>query len=158
METYQALKAAIKDKAAHFAKRLIKSPSLVYKWTEPAEDPEDSGALNPLDRMELLIEIAILLNHPRGDCLAPLDYLEHRFDRIAFDIPKKDHCSLDSSQDLLRAVKEFGELAAEGSKAIANNSLTSQAMAAIEKEGFEAMKEIYAFIYCTRQKVSFNRR
>ena len=153
MESYQALKAAIKDKAASFAKRLGKSPSLIYKWTEPSGDYTDSGALNPVDNLERLIETAIVLEHPREDALAPLDYLEHRFGRVAFDIPKKDFCSIEHSQDLLRAVKEFGELAAEGSKAIENGNLSPQVFARIEKEGYEAMKEIFAFVYCSKQRV-----
>ena len=153
MESYQALKAAIKDKAAAFAKRLCKSPSLIYKWTEPAGDYTDSGTLNPVDNLERLIETAIILDHPREDALAPLDYLEHRFGRVAFDIPQKEYCSLEHAQDLLRAVKEFGELASEGARAIENGNLSPQVFARIEKEGYEAMREIFAFIHCSRQRV-----
>lgn len=58
MKSHEVIREAVKEpgvKAVAAALRV--SPALVYKWSEPpadADDPEQSGARNPLDRVKEL--------------------------------------------------------------------------------------------------------
>lgn len=59
MKSYEAIGRAIGHQATEFAKRLGLSTSMIYKWTEPCNDYSTSGALNPVDRLETVIETAL---------------------------------------------------------------------------------------------------
>jgi len=60
MKSYEVIRTAVDDlgvKAVAAALRV--SPALVYKWSEPPaehDDPEQSGAKNPLDRVRELYQ------------------------------------------------------------------------------------------------------
>src|SRR6266704_186717 len=55
MKSYDVIRAAVEEPGVKaVAAALGVSPALVYKWCEPpadSEDPEQSGAKNPLDRV-----------------------------------------------------------------------------------------------------------
>src|SRR5439155_8680158 len=61
MKSYDVIRAAVEEpgvKAVAAALRV--SPALVYKWCEPpadSEDPEQSGAKNPLDRVAEMYQL-----------------------------------------------------------------------------------------------------
>jgi hypothetical protein len=58
MKSYEVIREAVKEPGVKsVAAALRVSPALVYKWSEPPADPDDpdqSGARNPLDRVKEL--------------------------------------------------------------------------------------------------------
>jgi hypothetical protein len=58
MTSYEAIKQAVDEIGVkRVAAELRVSPALVYKWCEPPasdEDPDQSGARNPLDRVRIM--------------------------------------------------------------------------------------------------------
>jgi hypothetical protein len=61
MKSYEVIREAVDEPGVKaVAAKLKVSAALVYKWCEPpadADDPEQSGARNPLDRVEALYRI-----------------------------------------------------------------------------------------------------
>ncbi len=58
MTSNHVLKAVVTDHGVkQVAARLGLSTSLVYKWCQPKDGPESSGADNPLDRLQKLMEV-----------------------------------------------------------------------------------------------------
>lgn len=55
MKSYEVIRQAVDEPGVKAVAAVLKvSPALVYKWCEPpaeADDPEQSGARNPLDRL-----------------------------------------------------------------------------------------------------------
>jgi len=144
MKSYEALQKAIQGRTVEHARMLGKSTSLIAKWQEPHTDFTDSGAYNPLDRIEAIVEKALALV-PREDALAPVYWLNERFNLIAIPITVTASDS-EISKGLLKTVKEFGELASEASKALEDGKFTPQEFKRVEKEGWDAIKEIAAFL------------
>lgn len=62
MKSYEVIRAAIEEPGVKaVAAKLRVSAALVYKWCEPqpaAEDPDQSGARNPLDRVRELYRLS----------------------------------------------------------------------------------------------------
>lgn len=145
MKSYEALQAAIQGKTTDHAKRLGKSTSLISKWQEPHTDFSDSGAYNPLDRIEAICDTAQALGIKRSDALAPVYWLNHRFGLIAFDLPE---CAKDGavSAALLNTIKEFADLAQETSGALQNGRIDRNEARKIITEGEEALRAIGALI------------
>jgi len=58
MKSYEVMRQAVEEQGVKAVAAALKvSPALVYKWCEPPaehEDPEQSGAKNPLDRVREL--------------------------------------------------------------------------------------------------------
>ncbi len=143
MKTYEALHAAIAGKTIEHARALHLSASLVGKWQEPTADWTDSGAHNPLDRIEAIIETAI--KQGNKDALAPIQYLAEKFGLLIIPVPKPNGCMADVSLELMRTVKEFGEMASVASAALEDAKLTRKEAEQIRKEAFELMRQVAAF-------------
>lgn len=146
MKSYEAIAKAVNGLAVEVAKRLRLSTSLLYKWMEPCIDYTDSGALNPLDRLEILIESALKLNPHREDALAPLQYLNEHFDLIAFPRPHKQQTTTEVSQELLKTIAEFGELAQTASIALEDGVITPDEAQQINVVGWCLQRQIAAFL------------
>jgi hypothetical protein len=144
MESYEALQKAIAGRTMEHAKRLGKSTSLLTKWQEPHTDFTDSGAYNPLDRIEAIVDTAIQLGVPRESALAPVHWVNHRFGLVCFDMP--DTKSGTVSKQLLVTIKEFSDVVQETSKALLNNRIDKGERATIITEGQEAIRAIGALI------------
>ena len=57
MQSHEVLRVALQKKSAkQVASDLNVSLSLIYKWAEPATEGAGSGVVNPLDRMEALVQ------------------------------------------------------------------------------------------------------
>jgi len=88
------------------AAQLRLSPAMVYKWCQESnkDDPDASGARNPLDR---LVEI-----HRATDCIDVVNWLCHEADGFFVSNPKP--LTQDLATELLqhtqRLVSEFGKL------------------------------------------------
>lgn len=152
MKSYEALEKVIGRKTIEFAKRLRLSSSLVHKWTEPSTEWTDSGALNPLDRIEHIIEIALTLGVPQEDAFAPLKYLTERFGFILVSLPEtKETKSIITPKDLAKIIKEFGEVVESASKALDDGKITPREAIEIEKEAWELIRQVASFV----QRVNF---
>ena len=61
MKSYEVIRQAVDEPGVKAVAAALKvSPALVYKWCEPPaekEDPEQSGAKNPLDRVREMYEL-----------------------------------------------------------------------------------------------------
>ena len=57
MKSHEVLKGSMEHVGVKtIASDLGVSPSLLYKWCQPGEEPTDSGATNPLDRLAKIFE------------------------------------------------------------------------------------------------------
>ena len=57
MKSHEVLKQSVEDVGVKtIASDLGVSPSLLYKWCQPGDEPTDSGATNPLDRLAKIFE------------------------------------------------------------------------------------------------------
>ena len=151
MESHEALKDAIGPHVRDVAKRLRRSPSLIYKWTEPAEDPDDSGAHNPLDTLDEIIDEA--QRRGRGElALAPIYWLNHEHGLVAFRMPVAGPGGA-VNRELLRSIKEFSELAQAAAEALADGRVSSPELKRIEREGTEALRAISALMQVAKECV-----
>ncbi|MEJ2697980.1 MAG: hypothetical protein P8013_15210 [Candidatus Sulfobium sp.] len=146
MTSYESIVRAVGTRAADFAKRLRLGTRQIYRWMEPSADFTDSGSLNPVDRVEHIVETSLALGKPVEDAHAPILYLEERFGRVSFLLPPENPCAAEISQELLKTVKEFGELAEAAGKALSDGKITSLEFKAINSEGWELIRQTAAFI------------
>jgi len=143
MRSHEAIQQAIAGRTADHAKALHLSFSSVTKWQEPCGDWSDSGSHNPLDRIETIMNTALAFKNP--EALAPLHYLCERFGVLAVPIPKYDCTNITS--DMILAVKEFGEVAQEVTKAIDDNKIDREEAKRIRREGMHAVRALLTLIH-----------
>lgn len=150
MQSYEALQKAIDRKTREHAKRLGLSLSTVNKWQEPADDYTDSGALNPLDRIERIIETALILGTPQEHAFAPMHYLDVRFGRVCVDHVPTSPEKNNTTEALLQAIKEFGELASVASAALEDGRLTRKEARDIMTEWEDLLRAGAIFIHAIK--------
>lgn len=146
MKSYEALNRCINRKTVEHAKNLQLSTSLLHKWQEPSTDFTDSGALNPLDRIEALIEKSISLGTRKEDALAPVQYLAERFGLIVIPVPEVEPDVGKVSVELLKAIEEFGDLAREASAALRDGRITYAEFDRINREAWELIRQVAVFL------------
>lgn len=118
------------------AARLGVSAALVYKWCQesPEEDPDGSGARNPLDRMLAIYE---LTKDPRL-----INWLCH--EAGGFFVRNAQCQPGPAEQHLLgttqRMVSDFSNLLAEVSRSIANDGVICKREADAIRESWEKLK------------------
>jgi len=145
MESHEALKLAVGTDAVKVAKRLGRSSSLVHKWCEPSTDYTDSGALNPLDRLELVIEVAQQAGKPSAEAFAPIFFLAHRFGGLFLPPVRHQLGTLEYSKQLCQVVKEAGEAFAAAAEALEDGVLSNNERRRISKELHEALAAMAEF-------------
>ena len=150
MKSYEAIQRAISGKTFEHAKRLGKSTSLIGKWQEPHTDFTDSGAYNPLDRIEAVVDLALTIGIPRENALAPVYWLNHRFNLVCFDVPEAKGDTV--SKELLTTIKEFSDLAQATSKALLDQRITRLEAGRIISEGEQALRAIGALIGVVKER------
>lgn len=146
MESYEAMRRAVGADSVRVAKRLGRSSSLVQKWCEPSTDFTASGALNPLDRLELVIEVAEQQGRPGCDTYAPIYYLALRFGGMFLPPVRHQVNTIEYSKQLCAVVKESGEAFAAAADALADDDLSPNERRRISKELHEALAEMAAFL------------
>ena len=124
MESYEALSNAINRKTAEHAKGLGLSISTVSKWQLPSVDFTDSGAFNPLDRIESIIEKSLRLGNPAELALSPVFYLGDKFNFVPLILPPTSPNLAEITTQLHRIVSEFGLLINESSEALKDGIVT----------------------------------
>lgn len=134
MNTYEALQRAIAGKTVIHAKELHVSTSLVNKWQEPSTDFTDSGAYNPLDRCETIIETSLKQETPREDALAPVQYLAERFNCLLIPLPDKSPTLKSMHAQLAAMVTEFSHLMESTAEAMADGRITTEELRTIDRE------------------------
>ncbi len=147
MESYEAMRRAVGNDAVKVAKRLGRSSSLMHKWCEPTTDFTDCGCFNPLDRIEGVIEVALQSDRPSCDVFAPIYYLAQRFGGLFLPAIPVTLNTAEISAQLLRTVKETGEVFSVAAKALEKDGLSPNERREILKETHEAMA---AFAELTR--------
>jgi len=152
MQSHEAIHRAISGRTVDFAKRLGLSSALINKWQEPTADWSDSGAFNPLDRTEAIIQKALEEGRAHDDAFAPIHYLAQQFGLVVIPLPAS-HGLEDLSKELMEAIKEFGHLASEASDAMADGRITKIEAARIEEEGTDLLRHVSAFILKAKEAV-----
>ena len=145
MESHEAMRLAVGTDALKVAKRLGRSSSLISKWCEPSTDFTDSGALNPLDRLEMVIEVALNQERKPVEAFAPIYYLAHRFGGLFLPPVQHQVNTLEYSKQLCRVVKEAGEAFSAAAEALEDDILSNNERRKISKELHEALAEMAAF-------------
>lgn len=146
MESHEALAKTINRHTVAIAKDLGLSTSLINKWQLPHTDFTDSGAYNPLDRIEAIIEQALKLN-PQ-DAFTPIKWLAEKFGLILIPLPAD--IPLDTSTlslELLKTIEEFGDLARVAAEALSDNSLSRSEAKNIQREGHELIRQTSIFMH-----------
>jgi transcriptional regulator with XRE-family HTH domain len=152
MKSHEAIQRAIKGRTVEFAKRLGLSASMVNKWQEPTADWSDSGAYNPLDRLEGIAQIALDLGADRDEALAPLYWLNQRFGLHA--VPDERSEGLDDlSLDLIETLREVGHLTTVASEALSSGEITVGHASKIEEEGNHLIRRVSVFMKKTKELV-----
>lgn len=154
MKSHEAIQRAINGKTVEHAKALGISLSSVTKWQEPHLDYTDSGSYNPLDRIESIIEKSLSLGNSPERAYAPIQYLTERFGLIMLYLPKTCKGNIEISRELLRTIKEFGDLAEASSEALNNDGKISKREAEkINKEAWELIRQTALFMQAIKESV-----
>ncbi len=154
MKSYEAMQLAISRRTEDVAKRLGVSTSLIHKWQEPSTDYSDSGAYNPLDRIEEIILHSLQEGNPPERAYAPIHYLAHQFSFAVLPIPdpNKGDCG-DVTHELMDTIAEFGDLTRETAKAMQDGRISASDSAKIEKEAWELIQQVSVFIRKVKDSV-----
>ncbi len=135
-KSYEALEETIRRDTEKVAEALHQSPSLVRKWKEPPRTDEDftqSGARNPLDRLEIIIKTIEQIDPERA--YIPIRWLCARF---GFMPPVKMPRVADSEQELVGSIlewtKEFGETSRAVSEALKDGRVSKEEYKKIWRE------------------------
>jgi hypothetical protein len=137
VKSWEVLREAIERVGAKsVASRLNLSSALVYKWCQApaAEDPDGSGALNPLDRLRVICELTRDARLVNWLCSATGGFFVTN--------PRVDPGDLD--EELLEAtqqvVNDFGHLLTEISQSIENDGQITSAEAEPIRRSWEQLK------------------
>jgi len=151
MKSYEAIQRAIAGNTIHHAKELHLSTSMVSKWQEPTTDFTDSGAYNPLDRVETIIETSLKLGTTRPEALAPIQYLARRFNCALVPLPEIPP-SLENLQiELSATVKEFGQLMSVSGEALEDHIITPAESRRIDVAGERLNHYLNCFLSVVRK-------
>jgi hypothetical protein len=146
MESYEAIQRCVQKDTKDFARALALSISMVSKWKEPSADYTDSGAYNPLDRLETMMQQAQHLGREDEDALAPLNWLAQRFQRVVISVGGGGAQIEDIQAQFLITVQEFGEMVTETSKGLKDRKLNRTERRDILREGWEMVRAAVRFL------------
>jgi len=137
MQSHEILREAIdKIGVKAVAGELRLSPALVYKWCEPAEadDPDASGARNPLDRLRDIIHLT--------EHVPLVNWLCH--EAGGFFVHNPEEASPDIDADLLQSTQHlvlgFSQLLNEVSGSVADDGHIERDESERIRRGWEALK------------------
>lgn len=146
MNSHEAIQSAVNGKTIVHAKKLGVSLSLVSKWQEPSTDFTDSGAYNPLDRIETIIETSRALGNGPKRAFAPIFFLAERFNLIAIYAPTPSRGLPELQCELARLTKEFGDVLTAAGESFADGEVSKKEAARIKKEGHELLRAVSTFM------------
>ncbi len=137
MKAWEVLRDAVDEVGVKaVAARLKVSSALVYKWCNepPGEDPDASGALNPLDRMRIIYEVTRDRRVVNWLCSAASGFFVMN---PAVEAGSRDELLLGVTQ---RVVEEFGALLSDISRSIANDGRITREEADTIRQSWEKLK------------------
>lgn len=146
MHSHESLKRTVGGFYREIAKRLGLSKETVYKWTESTEDFSSSGAYNPVDRVEAMIDEALRLGVKPVDALAPIHYLAASVGGIFLPPVPRCGSNLDISRQLCKTMKEVSESFAVSAAALEDDHLTPSERRDMLKAAYEGLHELTALI------------
>lgn len=146
MQSHEAIQKPINGKTLAHAKRLGVSLSLVSKWQEPSTEFDDSGAYNPLDRIETIMEGSRAEGNGPERYLAPLHYLAMKFHQIVFSAPAPGKELSELHKELSRITKEFGDLLSVSGEKFSDGEVCSRDARTIRQEVYELQTALSAFL------------
>jgi len=145
--SWEAEKAVIDGDVVGVARAFRVTTSMVYKWQEANTDFTDSGTINHIDKIDMLIDMAIARGSSPQNCFAPLYHFANRYDHCCFPLVKKHACTGDLIKDLTRTIGEFGELTTAFSFAFDEDQKIDRKEAEkIKKEGWDLINQILHFL------------
>ena len=154
MKSHEAIQRSVNGKTVDHAKALGISLSSVTKWQEPSTDYTDSGSYNPLDRIESIIEKSLSLGNSPERAYSPIQYLTERFGLIMLHLPKTCKGNVEISRELLKTIKEFGDLAKAASESLNNDGTINKREAEkIDKEAWDLIRQTALFIQTIKESV-----
>jgi len=146
LQSHEAIDVCIGKYAKEHAKALHLSLSLIHKWQEPSTDFEDSGAFNPLDRLETMIHTSVELGASPAEAMAPLYYLADRFGHIAYPLHAGPATARDVSSELLETIARFGDLVRDTAEIMQDNVIKPGEYRRLKKEGQDLIRQISVFL------------
>jgi hypothetical protein len=146
MRSHEAIAAAINRNTPDHAKALHLSTSLVNKWQEPNADFSDSGAHNPLDRIETIIETSLKMGNPVDVALSPVFFLAGRFNFVPLILPPVSPCLADISRQLNHLIKDFGSLIEASADALEDGRITPDERRSLDKHSQHLLSALGVFM------------
>lgn len=154
-KSYEALEETIRRDTPEVAKALHQSLSLVSKWKEqPAtdEDFQQSGARNPLDRIETIINTIERIDPERAH--VPIKWLCARFGFMPpVRMPEGAHTDTDIIQAILDWNREFGDVCEVISKSLKDKKISPMEYKEIFKEFRETFQAGLTLLQLLEAKV-----
>lgn len=157
MKSHEAMKEAAGEQRtsviAEIAHRMRIKPSTAYKWTQPSEDPTDSGNRNPVDLITQWIESCLILGRPKHESFAPLRHLNQHFKQIVFSLPDSPCPSSeeDLSAALIGSMKEFGDIVSTHEQAMKDRKISKNEFKQIEREVWEQITQVLFYLHCAKE-------
>lgn len=152
-DSFEALEECIRRDKLSVAVALGMSESIVAKWKEPpktAEDIERSGARNPLDRIQVIIDAIEKKDAARAHI--PILWLcaQNGLSK-PFRLPKPTTSKAGVNRALLAWTKEFGETCRKVSAALEDDKVDKGEYRAIHREMMEDIESGMALLEALRQ-------
>lgn len=158
MKSHEAMEKMIPLRGGHVdvhALALQRSTSLVNQWRRPSGDElNDTGKLNPIDRLEKIMRTSLGQMLPERDALAGLHCLAEKFNHVCVRLPMPSDTLNDMTQELAQTVKEMGDFMAAYGQALADGNLEDAEQKKCYEEGMEAAAALMSCLqHCKPQGV-----
>ncbi len=154
-KSFEALDETIRRHTTIVADDLHLSGRLVRMWCSPPstiDDPDQSGARNPLDRLETIITTIAKIDPDRA--YVPIEWLCARF---GFMPPVKMPASNTSDKELMQAIltynKEFGETSQKLAEVLKDNKVSKAELKELSKECMEAVQAVMGLLAVIGERV-----
>lgn len=128
------------------AEEIGMAPSYLNRAALPdpdIDDRETSGVRFPLKKLIPLTRAT--------DDFSALDYIEQALGRAAFAMPVPGASLRCLHSHLVRSVSEFGDLLTKFEEIICDERITGDEAGDFEREAYEAIREIVAFVEAVKQ-------
>ncbi|MCK4786244.1 MAG: hypothetical protein KAV87_20975 [Desulfobacteraceae bacterium] len=155
-ESHEAMDETIRRDTVAVAKALHQSANLIGRWKLPLatdEDFQQSGARNPLDRIQTIIDTIRPIDSSRADM--PIKWLNAKNGFLPpVKMPTGIETENDMMQALLRWTKEFGETSQKISEVLEDKRVTRLEMKEVVQEFREDIEAGLALIELLKEKVT----
>ena len=151
MKSYEVIRQAVDEPGVKAVAAALKvSPALVYKWCEaPAEkeDPEQSGAKNPLDRVREMYELTKDIRLVRWLCNAAGGFF------VSNPVPELRKSMDETIFGETRAmVRDFSELLDQITESIEDDAMIDAEEADLIRQKWEDLKSVVErFVVCSEK-------